>query len=219
MTHRDSLILDFADNRFPRYNIAMDENSLAKTKLHIGCGRSILDGYVHLDLVALPGVDVQADLNDRESTPLPFAADSFDEILGRHLIEHIRHPLAMMAELHRVAKNGATAILATPYGSSDDAFEDPTHVRQMFLNSWGYFSQPYFWRADYGYRGDWQTERIVLTLEMQGNEGRSPTEIMQDVKRFRNVVLEMTAFLRCVKPIREPKRELQQAPRIELNLI
>jgi len=195
------------------------ELDVTKRCLHLGCGRTILPGYVNLDAVALPGVDVVADLDDCAKTPLPFESDTFDEILGSHVIEHIRDPLPLMAELHRVSKSNATAVFRTPYGSSDDAHEDPTHVRQYFVQSWGYFSQPFYWRADYGYRGDWQPERLTLKVRKSQHEGKSAQEILGEINRLRNVVLEMVASLRCVKPIREARRDLQVAPRIDISLV
>ena len=55
-------------------------------------------------------------------------------------------------------RNYPDALDAAPFG-------------RFFLNSFGYFSQPFYWRADYGYRGDWQTRRIVLYVDRQENAG------------------------------------------------
>jgi hypothetical protein len=188
-------------------------------RLHLGCGRTILPDWINLDVVPGPGVDVVADLDACADKPLPFAGDSFDEFLGSHLLEHIRQPLPLMQELHRVARAGAKARFRMPYGSSDDAFEDPTHVRQYFLNSFGYFSQPFYWRADYGYRGDWQVELITLLVSRQRFQGKTAEEALREVMSFRNVVREMIVDAIAVKPIREPRRDLQKAPRIELTLL
>jgi hypothetical protein len=124
-----------------------------------------------------------------------------------------------MQELHRIARPGCKATFITPYGSSDDAFEDPTHVRQYFLQSYGYFSQPYYWRADYGYRGDWETERLTLRVPADRYRGRDRQAILSDVMSLRNVVQEMVAELVAVKPRREPLRELQRPLPINLELV
>lgn len=188
-------------------------------RLHLGCGRTALPGWVNLDRVALPGVDVVADLNACRSQPLPFEDDSVDEFLLSHVIEHIPDTLALMQELHRVSKPGATLTARTPYGSSDDAWEDPTHVRAYFIQSWGYFSQPYYWRADYGYRGDWQPETLQLIVDKNDIDNTLPAEtILQRVFKDRNVVKEMIVTMRSIKPIREPKRELQVLPKINFTL-
>jgi SAM-dependent methyltransferase len=179
-------------------------------KLHLGCGRTILSGWTNLDCVALPGVDVVADLEACATTPLPFADDSVDEIFGSHVIEHIRNILPLMQELWRVAKPGATMIVRVPHGASDDAWEDPTHVRAFFPQSFGYYSQPYYWRADYGYRGDWQPEKIVFyparQLPLDELVAATPTQ--------RNIIREMVATLTAVKPAREPRRDLQRLPQM-----
>ena len=180
-------------------------------KLNVGCGRNIMAGWINLDSFPLPGVDVIADLNQCASKPLELQTDSVSEFLLSHVLEHIDNILPMMQELHRIACHGATMTIRVPHGASDDAFEDPTHVRQIFPGSFGYFSQPYYWRADYGYRGDWITDRVELSVA-PGFRHLPAAEIWQMVNSQRNVVQEMTASLRAIKPIREPLRELQNTP-------
>src|SRR5215831_340537 len=136
--------------------------SVESRRLNVGCGRHIIPGWINLDSQPFPGIDVIVDLERCAEVPLPIDDNSIDEFLLSHLIEHIRAPLPLMQELHRVARPEAKAIIRVPYGSSDDAWEDQTHVRAYFLQSFGYFSQPYYWRADYGYRGDWQPLETIL---------------------------------------------------------
>ena len=188
-------------------------------KLNLGCGRTILSGWINLDKVALKGVDIIADLDNCQTTPLPFDNDEIEEFLASHAIEHLHHPLAFMAEIHRIAKPNAKAVFRVPYGSSDDAFEDPTHTRPYFLNSFSYFAQPYYWFADYGYRGDWLTEKISLLVDANTHQGKNAEQIMFEVKTFRNIVREMIVELRAIKPIREPKQELLVEPPIEIVLV
>jgi SAM-dependent methyltransferase len=187
-------------------------------KLNVGCGRNILPEWVNLDFAALPGVDIVHDLERCAELPLPLDDDSVDEFLLSHVVEHIRNTLPLMQELYRVAKPGAKAIVRLPHGASDDAWEDPTHVRSYFPQSFGYFSQPFYWRADYGYRGDWQPEKIYLLVSKQAYAGMTAEALSKIVRTDRNVVQEMVADLRAVKPIREPLRELQVPPRIEFVL-
>lgn len=177
-------------------------------RLNLGCGRNPLPGWTNVDHAPGPGVDLVANLECTRS--LPLHSDSVGEVYGRHFLEHIARPLRLMEELWRVCQDGAMATFIVPYGSSDDADEDPTHVRRYFEGSWGYFSQPYYWRADYGYRGDWQPELVTLAT-------MHPDVTREDIARSRNVVGEMTCTLRCVKPARPPERALQVAPRIELR--
>lgn len=100
--------------------------------LHLGCGKNILQGWINLDIVALDGVDIIAELNDCQNTSLPFEDNVIDEFLASHVIEHLHNLLPFMEKIHRIAKPNAKAVFRLPYSSSDDAFEDTTHLRQYF---------------------------------------------------------------------------------------
>jgi SAM-dependent methyltransferase len=183
-------------------------------KVNLGCGHNhmpVEDGWTNLDSSPLVGAQVVADLTQ----PLPFLSDSCDEFYMSHVLEHIQYPLPLLQEIHRCAKPGAKLTIRVPYGSSDIAFEDPTHYRQYFLNSFMYFSQPAYARADYGYRGDWDVTRRVLVIASHINKDdlpNSPEEFMQMVSTYRNLIEEFIVELTCIKPIRDTKAVLAQAP-------
>jgi len=188
-------------------------------RLNVGCGRNILPGWINLDFAALPGVDVVADLEKCGTTPIPLESDSIDEFLLSHVIEHIRGSLDLMQDLYRLAKPNARAVIRVPHGGSDDAWEDQTHIRAYFAQSFGYFSQPFYWRADYGYRGDWQPKKITLFAETQLCRGMDASIILELIQSQRNVVREMVAELEAIKPARPPLRELQVPAAIEIALV
>lgn len=194
----------------------MVQTALQTKKLHLGCGRNIMANWVNLDFVEGPGIDVLANLDECATNPLPFNDDMFDEVYASHLIEHIKNPLPMLQELHRVCVDGAKATFRCPHGSNDDAFEDPTHYRQYFANSFIYFSQPAYWRADYGYRGDWQPETVQLVVEGSKWRQATPQDLIFAVENFRNVVIELVVTMRAIKPIRDAKRELLIVPTPEI---
>ena len=187
-------------------------------KLNVGCGRDILKDWINLDCISMPGIDIVADIDQCRDKPLPVDDNSIDEFLLSHVIEHLHNPLPLMQELYRIATPDAVALIKVPHGSSDDAFEDPTHIRQYFHGSFGYFSQPFYWKADYGYRGDWQAKKIQFLVPASDNQGLTADDIFAKVKTLRNQVTEMVVELHAVKPAREPLAELQQAVKFEFIL-
>lgn len=176
--------------------------------MNVGCGRNIMLGWVNVDSVALPGVDLVCDLNDRPAV-ICRNESQFDQFLLSHVIEHLTNPLAAMETLWYWATPDATMQILCPYGTSDDADEDPTHVRRMFPGSFGYFGQPYYWRADYGYRGDWDVTDIML-LPYPKHYVEDDTGLRKLLDTQRNVIQEMVVSLRAVKPRRAPERSLQK---------
>jgi len=174
---------------------------LGVVKLHLGCGRTRLDGWTNVDCVEIPDVtDLVCDLDGKALADV-LDADTVTESIGVHFLEHLDHPLDAMEALWTVTAPGGTATFEVPYGSSDDAWEDPTHRRPYFLNSWIYFGQSAYWRADYGYRGDWRVLSVELTIEKARWDGK-PDQLMTAIMTERNVVRAMSATLEAVKPAR-----------------
>jgi SAM-dependent methyltransferase len=180
----------------------MSEKDTLK-KLNIGCGSHRLPGFVNLDKHG--SADVVFDLEECRHLQMPFEDNFFDRMLMSHCFEHIRDVLPLMQELHRIARPNCSLVIIGPYGSSDNADEDPTHVRRVFKNTFEYFSQCFYGGADYGYRGDWDVRQKIFTIDgsLFGPDAED-AQIGLAVGTMRNVVVEFTAELRAVKPIRKP---------------
>jgi SAM-dependent methyltransferase len=92
--------------------------------LDIGCGSAKTPGAVGLDISS----DTDADIvHDLDVFPYPIADASFDQILLQDVLEHVREPIGVFEELHRIARPGARIQLRTPHFSSALAYGDPTH--------------------------------------------------------------------------------------------
>lgn len=172
-------------------------------KLNVGCGKDIREGWVNVDKVNLPGVNNVIDIESSAGWPL--GHDAFEEIYMSHVLEHLAQPLVAMENLWRAATPGGRITIKVPYGSSDNAWEDPTHIRPYFLGSCQYFSQLAYAKADYGYRGDWRHVSRTLHVESDLMKFSDDLEkLLLLIHRGRNLVREMTVVLEAVKPIRDP---------------
>lgn len=80
-------------------------------RLHIGCGKAYLPGWVNLDLFSSVKADVYADL-----AALPFDRGSFDLIYSSHVLEHVhRHTtIATLGHWRDLLVDGGVLRLAVP---------------------------------------------------------------------------------------------------------
>jgi ubiquinone/menaquinone biosynthesis C-methylase UbiE len=105
----------------------------ARRVLDIGCGANKVAGAVGMDVNPRTAADVIHDLDD---LPYPFVDDSFDEVIGRHVIEHVQNPTAVMSELHRITRAGGVVKLLAPHWTNPDFATDLTH--RNHLNSYSF---------------------------------------------------------------------------------
>ena len=101
--------------------------------LDVGCGTNKVPGAVGMDRNPRTEADVIHDLDD---LPYPFSDDEFDEVIGHHVIEHVRDPMAVMIELHRITRAGGLVKLVTPHWTNPDWATDLTH--RNHLNSYSF---------------------------------------------------------------------------------
>ncbi|MCX5663051.1 MAG: methyltransferase domain-containing protein [Planctomycetota bacterium] len=104
-------------------------------KLHLGCGTDILAGWVNVDCVALPGVDVVHDLN---VLPLPFADASMEEIKCQDVLEHVKYP-PLLKECHRILAPGGKVHIRVPHFTSHANYIDPTHINRFAAKTFNFF--------------------------------------------------------------------------------
>ena len=154
-------------------------------KLNLGCGTDIREGWVNLDSAALPGVDVVHDIN---SLPLPFAADSFDEIVCQDILEHIADYTPLLKELHRVLAPGGMLRVRVPHFTSKNNFSDPTHRRMFSSATFDFFTKGTRWHKARHYYFDFSFSSITeleLTFEQDGNDVRVGSKYERRPSGFR----------------------------------
>jgi SAM-dependent methyltransferase len=105
-------------------------------RLNLGCGARPEPGWVNLDVVRLPGVDV---VHDLDVLPWPFADGAAVQVKGEDVFEHVSDPLGFMAECHRVLVPGGSLYLRTSYWQSENAYSDPTHQRFCTTRTFDYW--------------------------------------------------------------------------------
>jgi SAM-dependent methyltransferase len=112
--------------------------ALESTKLNLGCGRFPKPGFVNVDWVDTPGVDVVHDLT---RLPYPFEDGQFERIEADHVIEHLASVFDVMREFHRLLKPNGLLVLRVPHFSR--GFSHPEH-RRGFDATFPYYFDPSF---------------------------------------------------------------------------
>jgi predicted SAM-dependent methyltransferase len=81
-------------------------------KLHLGCGKRYLSGFIHIDIEPHSNVDFVQDLSDLSN----FASDTIDEIYCSHAFEYYDVELAevTLREWLRVLKPGGRLFVTVP---------------------------------------------------------------------------------------------------------
>lgn len=101
-----------------------DSAESKKKILDVGCGWNKTPGAVGIDSNPKTHADVIHDLGD---VPYPFSDSEFDEVICRHVIEHVPDVMVLVTELYRITKSGGRITIVTPHYTNPDWPSDPTH--------------------------------------------------------------------------------------------
>ena len=104
-----------------------------KKILDVGCGWNKTPGAVGIDSNPKAHADI---IHDLGVVPYPLADNEFDEIICRHVIEHVPDVVALVTELYRIARPGGRLKFVAPHYSNPDFATDPTH--RNHLNSYSF---------------------------------------------------------------------------------
>lgn len=157
--------------------------------LELGGGKDPATRGVNVDVAAVPGVDVVADVTE----PWPFAPASFDRIEAHHVLEHLPHDdlPTVFRQAGETLRDGGEFYAEVPLAHSRSAKNDPTH-----RSTW-------YWRTPAYY-----TDDDELSYEVGTNAGL--------VLVHRNVRLFLTAGAWYARP---PSWLLKQLSRRNPSLI
>lgn len=172
-------------------------------KLDLGCGFAKEDGAIGIDVIPIDVVDIMANL---EILPLPFAANTFDEIYLNDIIEHLPDTIKTMEELYRIARPDAKIFIRVINWNSTYQATDPTHVRAFSEDSFGYFGQrkkrSYYTHARFdvvNIKRGWDRQMSYLTL------GYKPA--LHFLSRYlNNVLIDFNFELHARKTVSENER-------------
>ena len=102
--------------------------------LDIGCSKYKKAGFIGIDILRNPNIDVVADARQ-----LPFKDNSIDAVYSRYALEHIPDNLKVLSELWRTCKPGAQIQLILPHFSNPSYYDDLTHVYQYSTRSFEHY--------------------------------------------------------------------------------
>lgn len=104
----------------------------------LGSGQRCVPGFMGVDYYATT-TDVRHDLigGDWSFTP----DNSVDMLHASHFLEHVSDLNGFMDKAWRKLKDGGLFLITTPYGLSVRAWQDPTHVRPIFRETYMYFNK------------------------------------------------------------------------------
>lgn len=120
-----------------------EKNKPKPLKINLGSGADPAPGWVNVDMMDIPEVDVVHNLID---FPYPFEDNSADEMKAVDVIEHLppyigkeHGVIKFIEEVHRILKPGAEIFIQTPGWKADFLWIDPTHVRGFDVQSMDFF--------------------------------------------------------------------------------
>lgn len=123
-------------------------------QMNLGSGKDYKAGWLNVDILERAYPDLVLDLGQEVTFPVKaqtlgggqvvLEANSLDAIYANNVLEHVPDLPRLMTNLLALLKEDGEIELEVPYEKSMTAWQDPTHLRAMNLNSWLYYTG-WFW--------------------------------------------------------------------------
>jgi SAM-dependent methyltransferase len=150
-------------------------------KIDLGCGKNKKEGFLGVDSISFPGVDIVADLRQ----PWPWKDNEVDEAHCSHFLEHLTadERIHFVNELDRVLKPGGKCTLICPHWKSCRAYGDPTHVWPPVSEFWFYYLSKEWRKANAPHTdSEIRTPGFKCDLECTWGYGLDPSLLVRNVE-------------------------------------
>jgi predicted SAM-dependent methyltransferase len=126
---------------------SLDPDSVENaSRLHLGCGATIMDGWLNADLVRTDSVPQETwnKLNDifimDATQEFPFRDEQMESIYCEDFIEHFEQKdgLSICAECYRILKPGGVWRVSTPSFTKILEYNQPRRRSDIEFGSWGW---------------------------------------------------------------------------------
>lgn len=164
-------ILGAVDIDSPSSHAVTHEFNAPPIKINLGAGSEPTPGWVNVDWIKGPGIDVEQNLL---LFPWPFEDNCASEIKSIDVLEHMPNytpdnqatALAFVEECHRILQPGGKLTIQVPHYNSPNLWIDPTHVRGYDPRSLDYFDPMTDLGRAYGYytKGKFKVTAEVSTM-------------------------------------------------------
>lgn len=162
-------------------------------KIDIGCGPNKKEGCLGIDNQQFGNVDI---ILDATKDKLPFEDRSVGYIFSSHFFEHIKIPNFVFSEISRVAMEGATLEIWTPYAYSDGAF---CYGHEIFFTEehWQHICVRYPDAYFPILNARWLLKKIVYIIDQNAfnDISRHGFDIGFAIKYFKGIVQEIGVFI------------------------
>lgn len=216
---------------FSKFNLQSPRSWGFKSEIHVdmGCGSNPRNPFGAEELIGvdiLPDISVHSFQNFKYLQVLPgeefpIQDESVDSISGFDFIEHLPRGssvetnlfISFMNESSRILKRGGILLLVTPAFPSPAAFQDPTHVNFISVNTVDYFigNQPEATKLGYGFNGSFTLvsqqwvgpfTRVWETIPLMNLTGQSikPTKL----KTLVRILKRLKSIRSCQSALRNP---------------
>lgn len=144
-------------------------------KLYLGAGSDRKEGFTHVDIVPLKGIDVVCDI----TKGLPFDGNSCDYVFTQDFLEHLPADkrVFVINEIYRVLEVGGRMEHWIPNAGSFNDFSSPTHLSHWCLRTFDFFEAGNrHFEIDRKFMG-WKGEgfKKILAEESNFQEGTAQT--------------------------------------------
>lgn len=162
-------------------------------KLNLGCGSKILPGYVNVDLVNLPGVNLVTDLSQ---FPWPFKDSEAKEIVMTHVLEHFPNTIQIMEEVWRISAPLCKVLIHVPYWNASDYVTDPTHIRPFNERTMNFFDPrfPQCKERWYYSRARFSIKKKVYSVKILGRYFSATSKLVEFLANYLCNIIQTISF-------------------------